>query len=155
MNTQASNPANPESQEGQPGPHAAGQDKQLQAHQPAGSPSDYLANERTLLAWIRTGVALIALGFVVARFGLLLRELGLRSTQPAQDVLGGHGSSIIGTVIILLAALLLGMSYLRYRGAARALDQGSYHYSRLLSVVVIAAVILIALLLAAYLLLTS
>jgi putative membrane protein len=35
--------------------------------------SDYLAAERTLLAWIRTGLALMGFGFVVARFGLFLQ----------------------------------------------------------------------------------
>ena len=34
-----------------------------------------LAAERTLLAWIRTGLALMGFGFVVARFGLFLREV--------------------------------------------------------------------------------
>ena len=38
-------------------------------------PSDYLAAERTFLAWIRTGLALMGFGFVVARFGLFLRAL--------------------------------------------------------------------------------
>src|SRR6266567_2208222 len=33
---------------------------------------DYLAAERTLLAWIRTGLALMGFVFVVARFGLFL-----------------------------------------------------------------------------------
>ncbi len=42
----------------------------------------HFALERTLLAYIRTGLALIGVGFVVARFGLLLRELGLRSGAP-------------------------------------------------------------------------
>ena len=37
--------------------------------------TDYLAAERTLLAWIRTGLALMGFGFVVARFGLFLRQL--------------------------------------------------------------------------------
>ena len=37
--------------------------------------SDYLAAERTLLAWIRTGLALMGLGFVLARFGLFLRAI--------------------------------------------------------------------------------
>jgi uncharacterized membrane protein YidH (DUF202 family) len=36
--------------------------------------SDYLAAERTLLAWIRTGLALMGSGFVVARFGLFLQQ---------------------------------------------------------------------------------
>lgn len=37
--------------------------------------SDYLAAERTLLACIRTGLALMGFGFVIARFGLFLQEL--------------------------------------------------------------------------------
>ena len=42
---------------------------------PKAALSDYLAAERTLLAWIRTGLALMGFGFVVARFGLFLQEL--------------------------------------------------------------------------------
>ncbi len=38
-------------------------------------PADYLAAERTFLAWIRTGLALMGFGFVVACFGLLLEPL--------------------------------------------------------------------------------
>ena len=41
----------------------------------AGDPRVYFAAERTLLAWVRTGLALMGFGFVVARFGLFLREL--------------------------------------------------------------------------------
>ena len=36
---------------------------------------DHLAAERTFLAWIRTGIALMGFGFVVARFGLFLQQL--------------------------------------------------------------------------------
>jgi putative membrane protein len=43
--------------------------------EPMASLSDYLAAERTLLAWIRTGLALMGFGFVVARFGLFLQQL--------------------------------------------------------------------------------
>ena len=32
--------------------------------------TEYLANERTFLAWIRTSVAVVSLGFVIARFGV-------------------------------------------------------------------------------------
>jgi hypothetical protein len=46
------------------------------------------AAERTLLAWIRTGLAMMGFGFVVARFGWFLRELalqqeGIRTTSPS------------------------------------------------------------------------
>jgi putative membrane protein len=42
---------------------------------PEGRFRDHAANERTLLAWIRTGVALMGFGFAIARFGLFLREI--------------------------------------------------------------------------------
>jgi putative membrane protein len=35
----------------------------------------YFAAEQTTLAWVRTGLAMMGFGFVVARFGLFLREL--------------------------------------------------------------------------------
>ena len=44
-----------------------------------GRVSDYLANERTFLAWIRTSIAVMSLGFVVAKFSLWLRLLGARA----------------------------------------------------------------------------
>jgi uncharacterized membrane protein YidH (DUF202 family) len=40
--------------------------------------TEYLANERTFLAWIRTSIAVISLGFVSAKFGVWLRELAIR-----------------------------------------------------------------------------
>jgi len=49
-----------------------------------GNASDYLAAERTFLAWVRTALTLMAFGFVVARFGLFLRELQIRPAEPAR-----------------------------------------------------------------------
>ena len=40
-----------------------------------------LAAERTLLAWIRTGLAMMGFGFVVARFGVFLRQLDSARTE--------------------------------------------------------------------------
>ena len=40
----------------------------------SGKAADHLANERTFLAWIRTSISIIVFGFVVARFGITLRE---------------------------------------------------------------------------------
>src|SRR5271170_3293990 len=49
---------------------------------PKAALSDYLAAERTMLAWIRTGLALMGFGFVVARFGLFLQEIQLTEHTP-------------------------------------------------------------------------
>ena len=43
-----------------------------------GDPRVYFAAERTLLAWIRTGLTVMAFGFLVARFGLFLRLVTLQ-----------------------------------------------------------------------------
>lgn len=45
------------------------------------NPNDYLAAERTFLAWIRTGLALMGFGFVVARFGLFLQQIRLAEPE--------------------------------------------------------------------------
>ena len=62
------------------------------------------AAERTVLAWVRTGVALMGFGFVVARFGLFLRELAAtHATEPAHST----GLSLwIGTALVLLGVLM-------------------------------------------------
>src|SRR5215472_13116986 len=67
-------------------------------------PSDYLAAERTLLASIRTGLALMGFGFVVARFGLFLDALlGNRTGLASQR----HDLSFwFGTALILAGVLV-------------------------------------------------
>lgn len=40
------------------------------------------ANERTMLAWIRTGIALMAFGFAIARFGVFLRQVASVGQLP-------------------------------------------------------------------------
>ncbi len=64
------------------------------------SPSDYLAAERTFLAWIRTGLALMGFGFVVARFGLFLREIAMTTHTSTPESTGL--SLWIGTALLLV-----------------------------------------------------
>ena len=42
-------------------------------------PRVFFAAERTLLAWLRTGLTVMALGFMIARFGLFLQLLSLQA----------------------------------------------------------------------------
>jgi uncharacterized membrane protein YidH (DUF202 family) len=70
-----------------------------QMTQPVKDPRIYFAVERTLLAWIRTGLALMGFGFVVARFGLFLRELG---SVAAHIPVRSSGFSLwTGTALVL------------------------------------------------------
>jgi len=66
-----------------------------------------LAAERTLLAWVRTGLAMMGFGFVVARFGLFLRELaatGHSSMPPGNAQWIGIALVLVGVVTNLTAA---------------------------------------------------
>jgi hypothetical protein len=68
-----------------------------------GAPGDAqvrLASERTLLAWARTGLGLMGFGFVVARFGLFLRELEAARPIPASPSTGL--SLPIGVALVVL-----------------------------------------------------
>jgi putative membrane protein len=68
-------------------------------------PRVYFAAERTLLAWVRTGLAVIGLGFVVARFGLYLRLLRHESaTAHLGSTLIGVGLVILGSLAVIGAA---------------------------------------------------
>jgi putative membrane protein len=68
-----------------------------------------LAADRTLLAWIRTAIALSALGFVVARFDLFLHQI--RRVSAAN----GEAVRIIGLALVAAAALLLVLGLRQYR----------------------------------------
>lgn len=69
-----------------------------------------LASERTLLAWVRTALALMGFGFVIARFGLFLRELAAASgdahsgRSPGMSMWFGTSLVVLGAVSALLAA---------------------------------------------------
>jgi putative membrane protein len=81
------------------------------ASQPAErDPRVYFAAERTFLAWIRTGLGLMAAGFAVARFGLFLREMGTNVTHSSPhttglSVVSGVGLVAIGVVVNVSAAV--------------------------------------------------
>jgi uncharacterized protein (DUF302 family)/uncharacterized membrane protein YidH (DUF202 family) len=81
---------------------------------------DYLAAERTFLAWIRTGLALMGFGFVVARFGLFLQQL-----QVVQARVPSTGLSLwFGTALIVVGVVVNLSSARRHLRLVRELDRG-------------------------------
>ena len=81
-------------------------------------PRVYFAAERTLLAWIRTGMTIMAFGFVVARFGLFLRLLRLETGQPEPS---GGISPYLGAMLVVIGVVAISAGTKRYRDFCRLL----------------------------------
>ena len=83
---------------------------------------DYLAEERTFLAWIRTGLTLMGFGFVVARFGLFLEMMQINRGDSAVKF---HGlSPWIGTALIVVGVIVNLASIRRHLRLVAQLDRG-------------------------------
>src|SRR6266481_4143927 len=101
---------------------------------------DYLAAERTFLAWIRTGLALMGFGFVVARFGLFLQQLRFIDQTPATP---SYGVSLwFGTALIAVGVVVNLSSAWRHIRMVRELNQGKLTVSGSLHQAVATAVFL-------------
>jgi len=75
---------------------------------------DHLANERTLLAWVRTSIALLALGIAIAKFST--------SEEGGQEISG----VIVGTILVVLGCLMVLYSRNRYFEVVESLDSGEF-----------------------------
>ena len=83
---------------------------------------DHAANERTLLAWIRTGIALMAFGFAIARFGVFLRQVA--SLGQVAVHLHGVGSAWVGAGLVALGMAANLLATIRYAQIRRSIERG-------------------------------
>ena len=74
--------------------------------------SDHAANERTYLAYLRTGLALMGFGFVVERFDLLIRDRA--SDQSIGKLIWLVSSEVAGFLLIFAGVFVLALSTHRY-----------------------------------------
>ena len=117
-------------------------------------PRVFFAAERTLLAWIRTGLTIMGFGFVVARFGLFLSLLAAERAPAAAPVPSpGHFSSAMGITLVLLGAVCMIVAAIEHRGFVASLPAGDLPRTHPRAFPVIVAFILgsLGLLLAIYL----
>jgi putative membrane protein len=85
-------------------------------------PRVYMAAERTFLAWIRTSLALMAFGFVIARFGLFLREIEATNTGAAAAPTAF--SLPIGVIFVLIGVITNIAASLNHVRSIRELNEG-------------------------------
>jgi putative membrane protein len=96
---------------------------------------DHAANERTFLAWVRTGIAVIAFGLVIERFNLFLLTLArssLGANIPASQLhnLTQHAGQYEGFAFILCGVAIVVLSTVRFMRTTRLLDDPQPHSAR-------------------------
>ena len=76
--------------------------------------NDDLANDRTYLAWLRTGIALFGLGFVVAKIAYLINN-------DPKGLSDRDFYTIVGVLIVLSGAVIIGLGFWQHRVVARSI----------------------------------
>ncbi len=101
----------------------AGPDADSSNSGPIEDPRVYLASERTYLAWIRTSIALMGFGFVIARFALWTREFaGSGKAMPGPVQTGV--STWLGVGMVLVGVGVSALAAVRHHGYIRDLERG-------------------------------
>ena len=113
---------------------------------------DHLANERTFLAWVRTGAAIVVFGFAIGRFSIAMRQLTAMSGRGIRtaglSVWMGAGSIVAG-VVLVIAGLV------RYRKTKTQLDSGTFEPAGFVVDLVTILTVVFGLVLAGYLIYTE
>ena len=80
---------------------------------PASDPRVFFASERTLLAWLRTGIAIVGLGFIVSRFGIFLQLVAVQS--PAHTAHADTlSSTLLGIAFVLIGAAAVAIATVQH-----------------------------------------
>jgi putative membrane protein len=87
--------------------------------------TDHAANERTFLAWVRTAIAVMAFGFLVAKFNLFLRIAAQSLAGEGRHIAavpGGGFGDIAGLLLIIAGTAMVAMAAARFIRTGRAID---------------------------------
>ena len=112
---------------------------------------EHLANERTLLAWIRTSIGIMVFGFVVVKFSLFIKQLSIL-LQKDVVIPQHHGySSVIGITLVTVGGIVLLLAFIKYKQTEKQLNNDSFKVSSTLVLSLTIIILLISVLLTLYL----
>ncbi|MEK6536073.1 MAG: DUF202 domain-containing protein [Actinomycetota bacterium] len=112
-----------------------------------------LANERTFLAWIRTGIALLAFGFVVEKAGSFLEAISADISAKQHNFV--RYSGLAGIVLMLSGAFIIAISTWRFWIIDRSIRRGECETSVALDIAVAVGITVIVLVFIAFLIFQS
>jgi putative membrane protein len=86
--------------------------------------NQHQANERTMLAWFRTGISLMGFGFAIAKFGLYVREVVAAGHVGLPEAAVHHvGSGWVGAALVAVGMFTNFFATLRFRRIRRAIER--------------------------------
>jgi putative membrane protein len=110
--------------------------------------SDHLANERTFLAWVRTGAAIVVFGFAIGRFSIAMRQLTALQGHAIRSV----GISVVmGSFTIVAGVALVVAGLVRYRKTRAQLSAGTFEPAGFVVDLITIVTVVFGLVLAGYL----
>lgn len=119
--------------------------------------TDHFANEKTFLAWIRTSLGIMAFGFVIDKFALLMKHInvfmiqeGFSAINQKKEPIMQNFSSLIGILLMSMATLLCLFSFIRFKKMEKQINESSYYSTALLDTLLTTAVISIGIFLILY-----
>jgi putative membrane protein len=112
--------------------------------------SDHLANERTFLAWIRTGIGVMAFGFVVVKFSLFVKQLAALVGKDHVVEQRGY-SSLLGILLVGAGLAITLFAYWRFKRTEREINENSYKSASSFITIIVTFITLISILLLMYL----
>lgn len=117
---------------------------------------NHLANERTFLAWIRTSIGIMAFGFVVEKFSLFLKQIGLylgHADSPLKQVipLPAAHSALFGILLVALGTSICFLAFVKYKKVETQINHETYKPTFFLDLMLTSTLSLIGLFLTIYL----
>lgn len=120
---------------------------------PSSDPRVYFAAERTLLSWVRTGISILGVGFLVAKFGLFLRLMGYNGWTIGSQ----HVSMLVGVAFALIGSGSIGWAAWQHHkfAATLAAEERPRAYSIHSSIVIATLLAFMGVVLSGYLAVSS
>jgi putative membrane protein len=116
---------------------------------------EHLANERTFLAWVRTSLAVIGLGFIVVKFSMFAAEIGVLDGKTTTREYNATFSLVAGVLLVAIGAAITAFSYANFLKTRRVIQSGSFFQATGLAKTMTILIIAASVVLIAYLFLTT
>ena len=84
--------------------------------------TDHAANERTFLAWIRTGLAVVAFGFFLIKLNVLVDAMGDGTMPRLAEDAGANAARYVGLAMVVIGVAVIARSSTGFERTRRAID---------------------------------